>query len=151
MSQAKVGNRHLQARSQLCSPLWVLTTLHKPGLLPKFSSFVLFLKPLARTWVSPKPRQDDPLFGLAGKRHSTGGHQSQGSPCCVRVSGRLMNPDRTATQAECLENCIWVIGLDSGTEFSPLEGVYEENALSLKIFNDAQTQELTLYVVDSLT
>lgn len=48
-----------------------------------------------------------------------------------------MNPDRTATEAECLENCIWVIGLDSGTEFSLLEGVYEENAISQKILNDA--------------
>lgn len=107
MSQANIGDRNFQPRSQIYSPLWVLATfqtLHKLGLLKTFSSFVLFLEPLARTWVSPKPRQDDPLFGLAGKRHSTGGQQTPRSPCCVRVSGGLMNPDRTATEAECLEN-----------------------------------------------
>lgn len=70
----------------------------------KLHSFVLFLKPLARTSVTPKPRQDDPLSGLVGKRHSTGGQRSQGSPCCVRVSGGLMNPDRIATEAESLQS-----------------------------------------------
>lgn len=48
-----------------------------------------------------------------------------------------MNPDRAATEAECLENCIWVIGLDSETELSLLERVYEEITFSLKILNDA--------------
>lgn len=39
-----------------------------------------------------------------------------------------MNPDRTATEAECLENCIWVIGPDSKTKVSLLKRDREENA-----------------------
>lgn len=133
-----MGNRNLQPPSTVVVgtylvPFRVLTThqtLQKLGLLQKSSSFVLFHEPLARTWVSPKPRQDDPLFSLAGKRHSTGGQQTQGSPCCVRVSGGLMSPDRTATEAGCLENCMWVIGLDSETEFSLLERDFDKSESS---------------------
>lgn len=100
----------------------------------KLHSFVLFLKPLARTPVTPKPRQDDPLSGLVGKRHSTGGQRSQGSPCCVRVSGGLMNPDRIATEAESLQSYIWIIWLDNETESSLLEGVYVEKKNISEIF-----------------
>lgn len=42
------------------------------------SSFLLFLKPLVVPCSTP--RQDDPLLGLAGKRHSTGGNRPRRAP-----------------------------------------------------------------------
>lgn len=44
------------------------------------SSFLLFLKPLVGPWVCSKPRQDDPLLGLAGKRRSIGGNRPRRAP-----------------------------------------------------------------------
>lgn len=107
--------------------------------------------PLARTSVTPKPRQDDPLSGLVGKRHSTGGQRSQGSPCCVRVSGGLMNPDRIATEAESLQSYIWIIWLDSETESSLLEGGLCRKKTFLKFLSSAWTHKLRIHVVNSLT
>lgn len=153
--ESNIGNRTFQTHWQLDPPLWVLRThptvdeLVSPKKKKKTQLFcTLPQAPCSRTWVSPKPRQDDPLSRLTGKSRSTGGQRTQGSPRCVGVSGGLMSPDQTATEAERRQKRVWVTGPDREAGFGRST---RKKETSLNILNDNQSKELRLCATDWLT
>lgn len=73
----------------LCSPFYAFVWLcASAGLAQTSSSLSLFPEPLFGPWACSKPRQDDPLSGQTGQRHSMGGKGPRRTPAVPGLAER---------------------------------------------------------------